>query len=285
MKDLINIRLEEIRKEHKLSRKGLEEISGFKARTIESYERGQNPPSIEYIEFISLYFGYKKEYIEGKEVTQKELNEEIATIFMYQKIFNYDDEKMADLLSIDIEDYKEIIKILYEINGRHENLKIENQEHLTIFENLPYHKVRLKMIYRYYDIYIYFALMLNINLKCFSGQFDNNLYFIFEDNKNNRQIKDRGLNDFITFIMYDLPIYEQLSKNYDNGLDITTKYYASIIKQRNQPEIITPDTQKESIPDKYKEILELLPYASDSFTQNLKNKLLELKKAQQIEDL
>lgn len=285
MKDLINIRLEEIRKEHKLSRKGLEEISGFKARTIESYERGQNPPSIEYIEFISLYFGYKKEYIEGKEVTQKELNEEIATIFMYQKIFNYDDEKMADLLSIDIEDYKEIIKILYEINGRHENLKIENQEHLTIFENLPYHKVRLKMIYRYYDIYIYFALMLNINLKCFSGQFDNNLYFIFEDNKNNRRIKDRGLNDFITFIMYDLPIYEQLSKNYDNGLDITTKYYASIIKQRNQPEIITPDTQKESIPDKYKEILELLPYASDSFTQNLKNKLLELKKAQQIEDL
>lgn len=285
MKDLINIRLEEIRKEHKLSRKGLEEISGFKARTIESYERGQNPPSIEYIEFISLYFGYKKEYIEGKEVTQKELNEEIATIFMYQKIFNYDDEKMADLLSIDIEDYKEIIKILYEINGRHENLKIENQEHLTIFENLPYHKVRLKMIYRYYDIYIYFALMLNINLKCFSGQFDNNLYFIFEDNKNNRQIKDRGLNDFITFIMYDLPIYEQLSKNYDNGLDITTKYYASIIKQRNQPEIITPDTQKEAIPDKYKEILELLPYASDSFTQNLKNKLLELKKAQQIEDL
>ena len=64
MKDLINIRLEDIRKEHKLTRKALEEISGFKARNIENYERGISKPSNEYIEFISLYFGYKKEYIE-----------------------------------------------------------------------------------------------------------------------------------------------------------------------------------------------------------------------------
>lgn len=284
MKDLINIRLEEIRKENKLSRKDIENISGFKVRTVESYERGDRMPSKEYIEFISLYFGYKKEYIEGKEVTQKELNEEIATIFMYQKIFNYDDEKMADLLSLDIEDYKEMIKVLYDIKERHENLEIENKEHLSIFENLPFHKVRLKQIKYYFDIYIYFALMFNIKLQCFSGQFSNNLYLFFDENKG-KKVKDKGYNSFITFLIYDMPIYEQLSKNYDSGLDITPQYYASIIKQRNQPEIITPDTQKESIPDKYKEIISLLPFASDNFLHNLEKKLLEMKKAQQIEDL
>lgn len=284
MNKKINEILTTIRKEHKLTRPDIERIAGFKVSTIESYERGSRKPSIEYIEFISLYFGYKKEYIEGKEVTQKELNEEIATIFRYQRIFNYDDEKMADLLSIDIEDYKEMIKVLYDIKERHENLEIENKEHLSIFENLPFHKVRLKQIKYYFDVYIYFALVFNIKLQCFSGQFSNNLYLFFDENKG-KKVKDKGYNTFITFLIYDMPIYEQLSKNYDIGLDITPEYYAQIIKQRNQPEIITPDTQKESIPDKYKEILELLPYASDSFTQNLKNKLLELKKAQQIEDL
>ena len=284
MKDLINIRLEEIRRKNKLSRKDIEEISGFNNLTIGGYERGNRTPSKEYIEFISLFFGYKKEYIEGKEVAQKELNEEIATIFRYQRIFNYDDEKIADLLSIDIEDYKEMIKILYDMKERHENLEIENKEHLSIFESLPFYKVKLKQIKYYFDVYIYFALMFNIKLQCFSGQFSNNLYLFFDENKG-KKLKDKGYNSFITFLIYDMPIYEQLSKNYDSGLDITPDYYASIIKQRNQPEIITPDTQKESIPDKYKEILELLPYASDSFTQNLKNKLLELKKAQQIEDL
>jgi transcriptional regulator with XRE-family HTH domain len=285
MKKLINEILTNIRKENKLSRKGLEEISGFKARNIENYERGISKPPLEYIEFISLYFGYKKEYIEGKEVIQKELNEEIATILMYKSIFNYDDDKMADLLSIDIEDYNEMIKILYDMKERHENLEIENKEHLRIFENLPYHKVQLRQIKYYFDVYLYIALKLNIKLQNLSGQFENNLHLFFVENKG-KIVKDRGgYNRFITFLMYDTPIYKQLEENYDNGLDINKSYYVSIIKQRNQPEIITPDTQKEAIPDKYKEILELLPYASDSFTQNLKNKLLELKNTQQIEDL
>lgn len=237
MKDLINIRLEEIRKEHKLSRKGLEEISGFKARTIESYERGQNPPSKEYIEFICLFFGYSINFINGKDSTL--LNDFKRVINIFQSIFNYDDEKMAELLNISLEEYK----------NKYNYLTCEHTISKKLDEN--------------------FLLLEKLNIKPSSISLTLNemelkkIFFTVE-------IKNLE-NRFLTLET--------------NGLNITPEYYALIIKQRNQPEIITPDTQKESIPDKYKEILELLPYASDSFIQNLKNKLLELKKAQQIEDL
>lgn len=237
MKDLINIKLEEIRKEHKLSRKGLEEISGFKARTIESYERGQNPPSKEYIEFICLFFGYSIDFINVKNTTI--LNDFKRVINIFQSIFNYDDKKMSELLNISIEDYK----------NKYNYLTCEHTLNKKLDENfLILEKLNIKPSCM--------GLTLNeMELK--------KIFFSVE-------IKNLE-NRFLTLET--------------NGINISKEYYASIIKQRNQPEIITPDTQKEAIPNKYKEILELLPYASDNFLQNLKNKLLEMKKAQQLEDL
>jgi len=46
----------EIRKSKKLTRKELSDISGFKERTIASYERGEREPTKEYINFIESYF-------------------------------------------------------------------------------------------------------------------------------------------------------------------------------------------------------------------------------------
>lgn len=253
MKDLINAKLERIRKSQKLTRKGLEKISGFKERTIGAYERGENYPSNEYIEFMCLFFGYIEDYF--KKDRNAELDPVVNIILMYQSIFNYDDKKMAELLNISLDEFKNKFNInLSEIDTRY--IEYEPKERFIIAENLGIKPSLLhgrldedknKIIYK-------------LNLP------------IYDDNK--KKI-DESIRDIV----------EREIKAETKGINLTREYYASIIKQRNQPEIITPDTQKEAIPDKYKEILELLPYASDSFTQNLKNKLLELKKAQQIEDL
>lgn len=246
MNKKINEILTTIRKEHKLTRPDIERIAGFKVSTIESYERGSRKPSIEYIEFISLYFGYKKEYIEGKS-EDKFLDYGIKTLLMYQSIYNYDYKKMAELLAISLKDYLELLKK----NDLKSNI----------------------------DFLVKISTILEINLSS----------LLEADFRETTFDSDTGIVENIYFDKLDnkiiITIQKEVYYKIINGKDITHDYYASIIKQRNQPEIITPDTQKESIPDKYKEILELLPYASDSFTQNLKNKLLELKKAQQIEDL
>jgi len=104
MNKLINEILTDIRKEHKLTRKGLEGLSGFKARNIENYERGVSKPPSEYIEFMSLYFGYTIDYINGK--SKSVLGIFFQVVKMYQSVYNYDDKKMAELLNLNIESYK-----------------------------------------------------------------------------------------------------------------------------------------------------------------------------------
>jgi transcriptional regulator with XRE-family HTH domain len=104
MEKLINEIVTDIRKQHKLSRKGIENLTGFKERTIGSYERGEREVSKEYIEFLSLFFGYTVEYIRG--TGAKLLDKFIQTIKIYQSIYNYSNDKMAKLLNISIEDYE-----------------------------------------------------------------------------------------------------------------------------------------------------------------------------------
>lgn len=58
MKEL-KAKLETMRKEAKLSRHKLADISGFNEHTIKAYETTDTPPSAEYIKFCSIYFGYK----------------------------------------------------------------------------------------------------------------------------------------------------------------------------------------------------------------------------------
>lgn len=59
----IKIKLTSMRINAKLSRRKLAEISGFNEHTIKAYEITQTPPSRDYVEFCSLYFGYTLESI------------------------------------------------------------------------------------------------------------------------------------------------------------------------------------------------------------------------------
>lgn len=279
MQNSIGNRLEEIRKEHKLSRKGLEEISGFKARTIESYEKGQNQPSREYIEFISLYFGYTEDYIKG--LIADELIEDIIIYNKETFDISNDDINISDILSnennhfyftdinVTLDETVRILK-MYQSIYNYNNIKMA--EILEISPN-DYENT-IKNNYSFFDFYEPLELALKLNIKPISfGSFLIRLAVLnTEDKEHYEKLKDKcetiEIKQFLT-----------------NPLYVNPSYYASIIKQRNSPEIVTPNTQKELIPDKYKEILELLPFAPDSFTQNLKDKLLEMKKAQKLEDL
>ncbi len=238
MEKLINQRLEDIRKKHKLTRKCLEFISGFKERTIGSYERGEREVSKEYIEFISLYFGYTEDYIRGQKGGV--IDNVVRIVKMYQSIYNYSDIKMSKILHIDIEDYKTNF-----------NTKFYNSESIGYIE---------------YKSNYTFKVLEKLNIK--PSSVDLFLYHIqskevFFDNKI-KNLKNR---------------YNALETK---GIEISPSYYASIIKQRNNPQTVTPNTQKETIPNKYKEILELLPYAPDSFIKTLKEKLETMKKVQEL---
>ena len=68
-------KLAQMRKDAKLSRRELAEISGFNEHTILAYERNQNPASNEYLEFCSLYFGYEIKSIENDNLELKKMRE------------------------------------------------------------------------------------------------------------------------------------------------------------------------------------------------------------------
>ena len=68
-------KLSQMRKDAKLSRRELAEISGFNEHTILAYERNQNPASNEYLEFCSLYFGYEIKSIENDNLELKKMRE------------------------------------------------------------------------------------------------------------------------------------------------------------------------------------------------------------------
>ncbi len=268
MEKLINQKLEDIRKKHKLTRKGLEFISGFKERTIGSYERGEREISKEYIEFICLFFGVEKDnfYFQISDVAR--------IILMYKSIYNYDNEKMAKLLKMPLEEYKKKINlnrsdidfnyIEYTPNERfyiaeklgikpsllYGRLEEDKKNIIKNLERIEYKKIKeITPEKEYYEI---------------GGE------LIF--NENFKKMKDEAIKD----------ILERENKAEKKGINITPEYYASIIKQRNNPQTVTPNTQKETIPNKYKEILELLPYAPDSFIKTLKEKLETMKKVQEL---
>lgn len=246
MNKKINEILINIRKDNKLTRKGLENLSGFKASTIESYERGTRKPSKEYIEFISLYFGYKKDYISGQ--IDKDINKNgwdidldlgVKVLLMYQAIYNYTNKQMSEKIGITLNEYDEILKDDF------------------IHDSITSYKFNI-------------SEKLNIRPSCF--WIDNNEYFE-KDIKKELEIDDIN-------ILFEYK--KRLSELEVNGLAISKEYYASIIKQRNTPQIVTPNTQNNSIPDKYKEVLELLPYAPDSFIETIIQKLKTMKESQTL---
>lgn len=271
MKKLINEIITDIRKRHKLSRKGLENLSGFKERTIIGYERGEREVSDKYIEFMSLYFGYYEDYIRAISFKSNSIDGALRTLLMYQSIYDYNDTKMSSLLS----DYN------IKFDELKEDLKSGN-----------FHKKNESNV----DLFI-IAEILKIKPSLMHGNLEKLKSYRLENVKKEKYQelkKEQPSEDYITLIssiyindserkelLKDIVNRENIAEK--NGINITPEYYASIIKKRNQPkENYTPSTALNEIPSKYKEIVELLPFAPDSFIDTLTDKLRTLKETQQL---
>lgn len=240
MNKLINEKLIDIRKQHKLSRKGIEHLSGFKERTIASYERGEREPSKEYLEFISLYFGYSTGYLEGS--TQGMIGRVCQTFSIYERIYDYDDIKMADLLDMEALEYTDL-----------KNEIVRARQAL--------HSCKLS-----YNIFI-IAEKLNIKPSCFGfyPRQQSTLVTICDEEYTVSNYQER---------------YKKLEKS---GVTIDANEYAKVIKKRNEPQkSYTPLTDTNELPEKYKEIVELLPFAPDNFIDTLIEKLKTLKEVQKL---
>lgn len=270
MDKLINEVITDIRKKHKLSRKGLENLSGFKERTIIGYERGERKPPKKYIEFMSLYFNYKTEYVEAISFDDKNIDTVLRTLLIYQSINNYDDNKMSELLADYRFNYKELKEDLK--TSRYHRKSDSNENFFIIAEIL---KIKPSNIYGNLESHKMMRLKKE-KLDKFHKIADDN------PNMNHDEINHLSFvsDDERKKLFKDIVERENLAEK--NGIDITPTYYASIIKKRNQPKSYTPMTELNEIPQKYKEILELLPSAPDSFIATLTEKLKTLKEAQQL---
>lgn len=256
----LNQKLEKIRKNAKLSRRALSNISGFNERTILSYEKAENPASDRYLEFVSLYFGYTKESILNDKSDLIKLDKFVNCLLMYQSIFNYDDNKMAELLEIPKD-----IKIL--------NIKDETA---TEFYQETYIKNDEK---RHIIDCIETAIKLKIKLSCLSNYTANDLLktFIDKENKEFYNHYKQGFSDFFSLVKDGINFSDKLNELEKTGLEITPSYYASIIKKRNNPETLTPNLITDTLPKNHKKLIDLLPYASDEFINEV-IEILEKKK-------
>ena len=78
-------------------------------------------------------------------------------------------------------------------------------------------------------------------------------------------------------------IEEKIKKMEEIGLFLDKSYYASIIKRRNQQiKTYTPNQEIKELPKKYQAIVDLLPYASDKFLEDIYKKLKTMKEIQTI---
>ncbi len=293
MKKLINEIITDIRKEHKLSRKGMENLGGFKERTIIGYERGEREVSDKYIDFLSLYFGYKEEYIRGLSNDDKKMDNILNTLLMYQSIYDYDDKKMEDLLDGILFELCEDIRL---------TMKYEELKNTLIsgdfYEGILRKGFNDDNVYskEYSDTYVFrIAETLSIKPSIINGSLNSwkNNALAYASRKKIEILRDGDEEYYEIFELGQLTdkerneelkeMIERENKAEKNGIGITPEYYANIIKKRNQPkENYTPTSELNEIAPKYKEILELLPFAPDSFIATLTDKLRTLKETQQL---
>lgn len=254
MEEIISKKLKEIRQNNKLSRNDLEDISGFKVRTIGAYERGENPPSKDYIKFISLYFGYtEKSIINDKETRIYKLDRGIQTLLMCQNSFNYSDSQMSNLLRLCITDYNSIIKS----------------------NNLSKRNIRFVVT---------LAHMINIKISCFFdlNKIDTNIPLLDFEKEYIEKTTIEDLKIFENLHLKDVDLKSLINTTETNGIEITPEYYASIIKKRNQPETITPLNIVDDLPPNHKKLISLLPYAPDTLIKEIIKKLETIKELHKL---
>ncbi|CAA6802551.1 MAG: Unknown protein [uncultured Sulfurovum sp.] len=251
----------EIRKNSKLSRKKLSDLSGFKEPTIVSYEKGLRKISDKYIQFISLYFNVSEDYIRGYKSENEEYTPLKRTILMYQDIYSYTDKEMGSLMDFmsDGKFYKEFLEIdVADIKKRNISLIIESIESLNIKPScvgltLP----TIEPIERKME-------RLGANLS------DDAIKEYVKQNKEHFEERKEML-DKRVFIMEE------------KGINLNNEYYAENIKQRNlAKKNYTPVKEVKELPKKYQDIVDLLPYASDKFLEDIHNKLKTMKEIQSL---
>jgi len=240
MPKMINEILLEIRKNHKFSRKGLSNLSGFKERTILSYERGENKPSDKYITFISLYFNVSEDFIRGGSEQKKMIDPLERVILMYKDIYGFDDSGMIEIFYNKNLDYVEILKSFY-------------------YKSSPDIWETLKI-----------AKFLNIKPSSFGWNKSHEIwrkgYPMYFDSKEEHKL-------FLTKVIHQE----------EKGILLNEKYYAEMIKRRNlAKDNYTPVMEPKKLPKKHQDILDLLPYASDRFLEDIYQKLKRLKEIQSL---
>lgn len=269
MKTLVSEKLEKIRKERKLSRRGLHDISGFKEPTIVSYEKGINQPSNEYLDFVSLYFGYTKDSIlDDKTPKLEKMDKIVNTLLMYQSIFNYTDDKMQKLLKGAL--------FVTDMDNFDEKENRYKMKQISYNDFKKYGRISDRA-----DNIIRIAKALNVTYDCLSEfRLIDDIQAVTDDEGYQKYSHYKSFYDDIKESMQFKGEIDLLNAS---GLNITPEYYANIIKKRNNPETITPLNTLENIPPKHQELLSLLRFAPDSFTDEIIAKLKAMQKLQNLQ--
>ncbi|MCI7586429.1 MAG: helix-turn-helix transcriptional regulator [Campylobacter sp.] len=98
-------KLAKMRKDTKLSRRELADISGFNEHTILAYERNQNPASNDYVKFCALYFGYELSSIQDNTKELEKMSENEQVLGIYKEIENCDFNGILENCDINTNDY------------------------------------------------------------------------------------------------------------------------------------------------------------------------------------
>lgn len=254
---LTNEILLNIRKSHKLSRRKLEKLSGFKERTIMSYERAERPPSEQYINFMGLYFDVNTDYIKRRIDNDKKITPFKKTLLMYQDIYKYSNMQMSNLLDLRSEDfYLRVLEFDLSDPKRNTPLIIETAEYLNVKPSCI--GLTTPSLGKYKPYEERDGITKEIVQAC---------------NEENEPFHNERLKNFDTRI----EILEE------KGIMLDNVYYANAIKSRNlAKDNYTPIIEAPKLDTKYQNILDLLPYAPDSFLEDITAKLQALKDIQKL---
>jgi transcriptional regulator with XRE-family HTH domain len=220
MSKFTNEILIDIRTSNKFTRKELYNLSGFKERTILSYERSERIPSKEYIRFMSLYFNVSEDYINGVSEDKKPLSDLYRVFEMYKDIYPQNASKVNEVF----------------------------EKHGISYDNCTLEALPMAFLEKKYEKILYSFLEIikefNIDFNSFSA-FDvirengedmrDYLYKIWSS----EQIEtfEKGLDEAneVKFSHYrNAKEYYEKTKD-KNAILINKEFYASVIKKRNEP--------------------------------------------------
>lgn len=239
--ECFNEKVERIRKKHKLSRAGLSNISGFNARTIASYERGERIVSPEYLLFLSLYFNVELEYFKNDNYKENGMKDNLLLIERYKYIYQYNNHQMIEKL----------------------NCKDENE----YIESLNLNGTNLK------SLSFLITISNKLNIKPSSLGFN-----IIEDRI---IFRNKIISPNPIYYDIDLKVLIKNENNDDFISITNESFLEVVRKRNDPSTVFIPSTQDEKINKEFHEVLELLNYAPKDFVAKLLIQLKKFKTEQE----